>query len=676
MQMNTSIRKRKRQVAAAGGLQSRQQQICLPGDLTDQLPSCSFLCIESFVQQNYSPSDCASTSNLDHLCQTRSRTGHTIGELSLQCIASDCAGQATNNILLAAYNVCEGVDNALPNTATVINATIQPVSTTSQTTVPPTTPPPATPTLSSPTPAVPTTSATVVMETTSMTVSGSGVSVTVQMMMPTTTIPSQTPSPTEVGSNFMPDEMPSMNTGLSDGAIAGAATGASLAGVLIFMLLFLFIRRRKQAKEDKTVWSKQISSPDTANSQASSFGITPSQPGQNQRRSFWRMSIRPEEIGIAVSGRFGARQSTAASPDMLNQMPSNIPARYMSPRSSWPVPLGPNGPAPPRPPRESVATIFDEDIEQQPHQPPRVSVGGVQFALAEPEKAKRQKSTPQPLELNRARGFSPPLDSIRSPGSSSAIPLTPTYDNGNFVITPTRDVAPNSIAAALASTIPLSTQGQLPLRSPNYAVSHTSPRRNRLQKKNSVKRSPPVPPPVRQDSDSTFFDTDTSPEELDRRLEAPVRNPLGTIPQSPRSPITNLQYPAIPESAAVSPQAREPAQPRYLFDSPTLAFVPKGIRPQRDTMTQTRPPLNHTDSTSSDGLASNFSIEWPVPPSGRPPTQQPAPVSPLARLANRATTESVYSQQRASEYQLSPTSQARITPTKSKSGDLFFKVEM
>ncbi|ETN43713.1 uncharacterized protein HMPREF1541_02872 [Cyphellophora europaea CBS 101466] len=491
-------------------------------------------------------------------------------------------------------------------------------------------------------------------------------------MSPSSSNSAASPTMTEMRSNFMPEEMPPMNTGLSTVQIAGIGAGAGLAGLLVIALLFLFFRRRKQAKEDKSAFSKQISSPDTDTSQISSWGASrPRQPPVDKRRSFWRVSIKPEEIGIAVSERPGKRESGSSQVSMPKQPTPTMPARYADPRSSWPSLTRVNAAAPPRPPRDSVATIFDEDIEQQPNGPPRVSVGGVNFALAEPVKSSRARNTPQPLQLNQQAVPSP----IFSAATSSALPLTPTYDNGNFIATPNRSIAPNSIDAALAATLPVSSMA--PGGSDNVSPT-PSPRRNRLQKKSSPKKPPPTAAsyPTRQDSMSTEFDTDTTPGEDERRLETKASSPLAVIPQSPQSPISNLRYPSVPESAAVSPQARgNHAQPQQVVRSPSLTQfpLPNSDRQRRNTLFRNDQSFITIDSVSSEGRNSDYSIEWPVPPTNRP--QDLGPLSPLSRIMNRATVETQYSIQRASEAHLSPSSQATITPG-SKPGDLFFKVVM
>jgi hypothetical protein len=675
-----ALGRRKRHIAAAGGLDPRQSQICLPADLTDEVPSCSFACILSFSQQNITPNDCHSTSSLEFLCRSHSLNGLTIGEASLQCVVSECPSQITNALLLQAYNICDGVDNALPNTASVINVTVRNTSTAP----PPATTAPAAPTapVAAPTelttPAAAPTSSVAFTPVTSMTVSDASLSVTVQMMMPTTAT-TQTPGParTDAGSNLAPDDMPSMNTGLSSGAIAGTAAGASLAGVLFLALLFLCLRRRRQTKEDKAAWPKQISSPDTATSQASTFGLSEStKPLESNRRSFWRLSIKPNEIGMAVSDRPGARRSALSTKEMPDNILGRVGAKYTSPRSSWPAPPQTARAVPARPPRESLATVFDEDIEHQPNQPPGLSAGGAYFTIAQPSQARQQRLIPEPLQLDRTRVISPSTEAFASPVNSATLPLTPRYDNGNFVVTPPRPFAPNSIAAALASTVPISTQGQVPVASPNTPASNTSPRRNRLQKPASYKRPNASAPPARQDSESTFFDTDTSPEEVDKSLEA-TSYTLDAIPQSPRSPAGNVRYPAVPDTAALSPQARQMAQSRYLFESTHLKDIPKGIRPRRDTFLQNRPNYLNTDSGSSGGGISDYSIDWPVPPSGRPTMTQAPPLASLARLGSRMTVASNYSQRPASEYSLPPEMPARLAPAKTNNtGDLFFKVEM
>jgi hypothetical protein len=673
---------------AAGSLEARQvQQPCLPPDLTSQLPDCSFDCILTFAHSNFADQTCAFTAEIEHICSTKTSSGRTIGEASLQCVASNCGNLATNSILLAAYNICEDVDDAIPNTATVINATIDPspsrASASSEKALIATQNPGTTPA-----PSPPAETGIIASGGGSMVVSGDGTAVTMEIVMSAT---STTPAPgatmTGMGSNFMPAQMPSMNTGLSEAQIAGIATGTGVAALLLIGAIFFLIRRRRKEKKEDAAWTKKISSPDTENSQATSFGFARSPvPKVNKHLSFWRMSPAPDEIGVAVTEKpSSSPQSPSVRKSILQRATPVMPWRLTRQRTSWPSPWSDTAKIlspPPRPPRDSVATTFDEDIEQLPNQPPRVSIGGVRFALEEPPNSV-PKVPPQALQLDQTRTVSPPLTSAGS-RSNVTIPLTPKYDNGNFANVTTLTTIPASIDATLAESS--STFGRIP--------APTSPQRNRLQKK-----PPPRPPPplFREDSGTTF-ETDSTPDELDRRLSRPL-NTLPTILQSPRT-ATAIRYPPIPESAAISPKAGFFPQPLRILKSPppAAATAPKG-RSKREFLIRNEASFVTTDSTSTDGRLSDYSIDWPVPPSGRPsqvpasapgtqapmPSQPPSPPSRRTSsfITNRRQTASVYSQPGIP----SPVSftfdngavvpRAKITPTKTNTlGDLFFKVEM
>jgi hypothetical protein len=688
---------------AAGSLEARQAQQCLPPDLTSQLPDCSFDCILTFAHLNFAQPTCAFTSEIEHICSTKTSSGTTIGEASLQCVASNCGNLATNNILLTAYNICEDVDDAIPNTATVINATIDPspsrASASSEKALI------ATQDLATTTaPPPPAETGIIANGGGSMVVSGDGTTVTMEIVMSaTSTAPTAAATMTDMGSNFMQDQMPQMNTGLSEAQVAGIATGTAVAALLLIGAVFFLLRRRRKEKKEDAAWTKKISSPDTETSQATSFGFArPEVPKVNKHLSFWRMSPGPDEIGVAVTQKPSQHpQSPSVRKSLLQRAAPAMPWRLTRQRTSWPSPWSDTAKIlspPPRPPRDSVATTFDEDIEQLPDQPPRVSIGGVRFALAEPPSSV-PKVPPQALQLDQIRTVSPTLTSAGS-RSNVTIPLTPKYDNGNFATTvATRAAAPASIDATLAESS--ATFGRIP--------GPASPQRNRLQKKAPV-RPPHGAPLIRENSDTTF-ETDSTAESLERRLSRP-QTALPTILQSPRT-ATAVRYPAVPQSSALSPKTGYIPQPLRILKSPppTTAAAAAPPRPTRDSLIRNEASFITTDSTSTaEGRLSDFSIDWPVPPSGRPSVaplsgaqaqaQAQAPVSnaglrvtsqppsPLSRPSSfatnrnrRQTDASVYSQPSPVsvlfDTEIPVPNKAKITPTKANSGgDLFFTVEM
>jgi hypothetical protein len=678
--MKTTNRRRAQAVPDRLGI--RQNQVCLPDKVIDDVPACAYSCILQFVLKNYHDSTCAATSNLDLLCVTQTVSGQTLGEASLQCVASYCSNEVNNTVLLSAYRVCEDVDNAVPNTASVINATIRPATPqapTVQNAVP--TIQSAAPTAATNPPAQATPAATGIEaggRSTSMVISGDGMSVTMEvMMMATPSAPTATPTMTSNGSNFVPEQTGN-SQGLSMAQVAGIAAGTGVAAVIIIAVIFIFCRRRKRAKQTEPASVKEDAIADVpdrrsrpAMSTSPNTVISP-----NKRRSFWRMSIKPEAIGVAVTDKAKARGSFSSEKGMLKYMPTGNPFASPKDRLSWPEfgkEIGPGVR------RDSISTIFDDDLEQQPTQ-----AGVATRARATTITwSDRPKNTPQPLQLKSGHTPSASVDSGDTGTKSNALSLTPTYDNGQFAPFNSEPPVQYSIAGALAASAATAQPDQSSRMSFEPSGSATSPKRNKLQKKS------------------------TNPFKALMSPRGPPRRDVLTPTYNISAPFINAQesngqslYQGEPSPLAPRPLQLNSSRP---FSPTSFMPVPKGIRPSRRSSVALPSGAmigNTTDSTSSDGLASQYSLDFPVPPSratlrdgapsglglgtsrGSIPVPPLIPPSPLMKGRRGETMyESVYSTDSAAtgfgDQQLSPNSRAKVTPTmKNSVGDLFFKVEM
>lgn len=233
-------------------------------------------------------------------------------------------------------------------------------------------------------------------------------------------------------------------------------------------------------------------------------------------------------------------------------------------------------------------------------------------------------------------------------------------------------------------------------------------------------RNPPMPPQVvrlppvsrrtmpvsrsldRQSSASSIYteiEEDTTPEESHKQLGMKA-DPTTTyivpldirgISPAQESPIKDLRYPRVPRSAAISRQAERPAQLRASLNLSTVsAFVPassSAVRPTRDQLVRAELSFMQTDTTSSDGYLSDEMIEFPFPPTSKlrrpsltelgsnpsrgnkgPPLQVPPSLNEVMNSSTRSVNFIVP--------QRSPSSKARLTPSKSSSGDLYLTVEI
>ncbi|KAI1418522.1 hypothetical protein F5Y13DRAFT_184164 [Hypoxylon sp. FL1857] len=102
----------------------------LGDDIETFVPTCAQSCLESFIAGNYPSTDCTSNPTLQCLCPEQSNSGYTLGEGALQCITvEEQRGVCDENtvggsVKRDAYLMCSKIANALPNTHTVLTATI------------------------------------------------------------------------------------------------------------------------------------------------------------------------------------------------------------------------------------------------------------------------------------------------------------------------------------------------------------------------------------------------------------------------------------------------------------------------------------------------------------------------------------------------------------------------
>ncbi|KIW93389.1 uncharacterized protein Z519_05994 [Cladophialophora bantiana CBS 173.52] len=535
--------------------------------------------------------------------------------------------------------------------------------------------------------------------------------------------------------------------------IAGIAIGGAALAVVVFGLLVLLVwirkrrrqRRRSQRRSRLVEPSSPVNhqSPDrkpppifenvetsltVPNTQSRTQSRTqgrfyaPQQSMEEKRRSFWRKSIRPEEIGIAVSPKMPGEHSpvsTSSQQSFSRLLP-------IAPAVLWPAPLDVEATRERRRYTQrpvSDATEFDDEPETRRQEPERILVDNQPFILEKPPLAKRPRGPPPNLRLP-ALPESPP----KAAGQTARIPLTPTYDNGNVDLSSPRrnfqsptsqsplPVAehklPPSSMYANRSVLRKKPPARLPLR-----VINTPPGEPLMQPRN-----PPLPPQIapqppagrrlmtvgrdleRQSSVSSIYteieEDTTPPEEANKQLGLRVNPPTpSVIPADIRgvspaqeSPIKDLRYPQIPRSAAISRQAQRPAQLRAsLNPAPASAFVPVAaspLRPTRDQLVHAELSFMQTDTTSSDGYLSDEIIEFPIPPSSKthkpsitklrgnpssgnrgPPMEDPG-LSLNEALSTSTSNVNVVVPQR------SPSSKARLTPSKSSSGDLYLTVEI
>lgn len=670
-----------------GGLMvARADPICLPPTLINAVPNCAVSCLQVFASTKYPGSNCQSTTDLDFLCIESNTSGLTIGEAAVQCVVSFCRGQDQLN--LGGYNVCIGVQGARPNTAQTITATLL-AATTSATmdTLPQT--------ISNPTSTM----------SVSMIVMDSGAPAMPTTMM--TTTPSSAPSAAEstgtyttAGAVAMPSQGGNQS-GLGTAQIVGIAIGGAIIAIGVSALFtFLFCMRKRRQEQRKSQRKSRIlettppsnfesppedgsavltptAKPAPAHISNGRF-YAPQQPMEDKRRSFWRKSIKPEEIGIAVSPKIPGDVSpiSATSQHSISRLLPAIPIRALVP-----APLDVEASRERRRRPTSNGTMSDIDSVLQSTNQQAIYVDNQTFILEKAPLAKKLRSVPAPITLPSVPEN--PIQNYKTePASAARIPLTPTYDNGNIdLISPPRSFgSPPFSASTVADSVVTVSQFPLPSAERKPAPSTSSGVKSILKKQppstlplRSIisppiepleqPRNPPPPPvtrpaskqpfrPTSLSSEYTEIEEDTTPEELNKQLgssskpSAPRNSRVEIRPDDmgQSSPIKDLKYPQIPRSAAVSRQAERPAQLRGSLPQDPFMQLPSTTFAPRDPVARTRVSFLQGETSSSDGYMSDETIEWPVPPMSENTTQRNASRAPpmtqsslkqkMARLRN------------------------------------------
>ena len=626
-----------------------RQSSCIPSEVVETVPACALSCVENFIVTEYSTS-CANTSSLEFLCTTSNPSGFALGEAGLQCIISNCSSTSSEG---SVYRICAGIQGSIPETIAVITATVAPMATSTSiisTTLPPTIARPSTtPTLSTfasatgspsvvtpiPPTAAPVTTATATNPTTSST---------------TRTTP-------EAATTTAAALARVQTSTLSTGAIAGIAVGgvAAIAGVISLLFLLICLRKKRRSQRPASQrWSIGAFPPTPPGkdveqaSNASAPTFSPNQrfyasaaaPEEN-RRSFWRKSINPQDIGVAVSPGKMVQASPASllSEKSASGLLTNTeaPSMWPAPLMTFPVPPKgvPRRPGQPGPvfdeqqnngafnrePTFEMVAPYETRLSQVPQQLGQTSYSrplnpgpgfGVQapyetrlsgvpeqtaFSRAGPPLASSQNQAPYETRLSGV----PQQQTLRQAGTTSAnsqdkaynaervrgaaitgrIPLTPVYDNGNFATT---SQGGRSAPVAYRWDTPES-MDQLSQAVPPAAprsqmglnISNATPEEIR-RRNESAHRSVA--------SDSTTFEEDMTPEEeRDRQLRLAQSRSLGQysnevlerIPEGDTSPIKNLAYPQIPRPAAVSRQAQQIPRPLAAQKIVTAESAPAGL---------------------------------------------------------------------------------------------------
>jgi hypothetical protein len=650
----------------------------LPASLIGLVPDCTANCLKSFISANYQASSCSSNLDLTCLCTHTTPSGLTIGEAALSCLVSSCPSKEAVDES-SVYNICSGIPDAIAETIGTIIITMTPTnllsvtaSTNAATLITSTLPSnvlvPSTSltgilgiTSDTGTPVVPATTSspvhTTLFRSTSSLSSLSSDSSSAFVTQPAAQTTSGLPAVATV-----PNQQAKLTTGEIVGiAVAGGAAACFALGVLLF--IFCFRQRRRQRRRSARL-SMTIEKPppprpstpgqdsgqarttfpdpaDLAIGHGQRYYATP--PVEERRRSFWRRSIKPEDIGVAVSPDtvHDSSPDSFSSQRTASQLLPALPNYGL-----WPEPLRlsrqiPTSKGLVRP--ESTTTVFEEDVGLQlstyrvvrvPNQPSNIESGQEMAERVGPSQVdSRPPSDP------RAQTYE--LEGATAPATQSHIPLTPVYDNG--VNTPVFDKAASAnvitgpsqafISSLRRASPPqahvthqrsLQTYSSAPnlprnqqqhprtsASTPSFATTSYTDKRSNTARKESIDSA---------GSDVTAFETDdeTTPEqEPDKRLKPPMLSPVVESPvrhraalDEPVSPIKDLRYPRIPRPAAITRQAERAPKPRAALQINTTGPLPQApqIAMTRDQLVFEERSFLQSQSTSQASPEPNPSL--------------------------------------------------------------------
>lgn len=563
----------------------------LSPSLATTVPVCARPCLQSFIAESFPKSICSNQQDLACLCTHNSTGSYTLGEGAFRCIALSCTNETARDA--GAYQVCAGIQNALPNTHATITATMVAVT-------------------SAPGDLFDTGAQTTSSQIPSSIVPSSG-SISATALVVATGTPSGQPSPTNpssvVGSTLAPSQTshaaattssvsPVTTGALTTPQIAGiAVAGVASASVAFGVMLFLYcLRRRRALKQQMEQLPFEIEkAPPKANNNSSDPPPPPPKDGETskdnpgtptpnvkfdqapkvppkdggKRRSFWRRTIKPDDIGVAVSPETAHQASpkSIASYRTTSRLLPDKPAYTL-----WPRPmqiLQYNRP-------ESTDTNFEENLYGSQRRVPDMSIP----ALRGSRSVDLNRRPIQQHDIrNQYYSQEYPVDSLalmyakekgihqRRPSLSTNVrPEARETPEPQWIAPPHRLERPAALRhpTALRPGPPQPRNLLQPISIPptarssnysdNYSLASTEPHLNRpLQSYHPAsRRSLSTRQSVRYSNAS-----DTSFESAgEEDLTPPAEPALSPVVESPHtSPISALKYPRVPRSASIAKTA-------------------------------------------------------------------------------------------------------------------------
>jgi hypothetical protein len=435
-------------------------------------------------------------------------------------------------------------------------------------------------------------------------------------------------------------------------------------------------------------------------------------PIEQTRRSFWRKSIKPEEIGIAVSPEIAQQASptSISSQRTTSQLLPTVPEFSFGPA---PVNIDSQEKQQVYRRRQAPATILTEEIGRNTEVLQPYSENTQQNMSLESRSPTRSPTRQRlaALALNNDQPKGPPpntftTQALRSPRKSGRIPLTPTYDNGNYSTTlqlanlsffnPGTYIGTSN--AEVNTTRPRNTF-QAPSRTyePNWREQDTQPPQGpidtQIPKRSSSLGLSNQDRRVKRNArssvatDTTFFEDDSTPEqEIDNELavaplfSAPVGYAKSRVTEKETSPIKDLTYPPMPRPAAMSRQAERAPQLRTSNRVGTTLRAPL-MPSRRDIQVRANQSFIQSDSTDSSssrrGDASQNS-RLRTSTSNQANWTQNIRFQASAQDSVFVDRSGLTEDSKLKQMQLpvtSPPPQAMLTPNRTRDGDLYLTVE-
>ncbi|KAI4193688.1 MAG: hypothetical protein LQ350_008205 [Teloschistes chrysophthalmus] len=592
--------------------------------LTAAVPSCAHGCLRSFVTDNYPTSICPNPSDLTCLCTNDNKLGLTLGEAALRCLASECPKDSTVvNGAVKVYELCSIIPNAKPMTHSTLTAThvvietVQP-SSPQLNTMSRNNPITATPLPSSinrPS-SVPATSSqddglpfSIVADPNPPSPSPTTTESIFSTGDPFSTSPSTIASPTSTTPITSPSASPTVvapppsGPVLTKPQIAGVTVGSIAAAGLVFGFLALVFclreRKRRRRGSDASFGNDKIviDQPRTPSRSSAAAPhdlehgnqeIATPEPYQraqapdtrppSNRWSFWRKSMNPEDIGVAVAPgpahqlayeRSPVTPMSATSHESSSRLLPDKPIYSLYPPplrlSSYNTQVSPIdapgqqyanfrrnsfGPAiraapAPRGPRtmdtsQSNLHLGQPTIRAVPSDP--FLDASSSSRTTDPRQfqtlpAQRSKSALSPPIIHQSGQWAQPVQLHRKPVPARLAP------DGLRIVTPTDQMSFVSELPANPATLAIGS-------SQSSQTVQPTRRKSSGRRKGNTRRP------------QTFLSTttDTSFEDADSDDEPPMpHSTLPTVVESPPSRIrtAGVRYPVVPISAAESPSVNQ-----------------------------------------------------------------------------------------------------------------------